>query len=66
MPFESIACHVRACEHFGGTPREILYDRMRNVYQGRFERERPHLQALPTQPSTYKKADLLKREDRLF
>lgn len=25
-------CHVHAFEFFGGVPREILYDRMRNVY----------------------------------
>jgi len=25
-------CHVRAFEHFGGVPKEILYDRMRNVF----------------------------------
>lgn len=29
-------CHTRAFEHFGGVPREILYDRMKNVYIGRF------------------------------
>jgi len=28
-------CHVRAFAFFGGVPREILYDRMRNVYLGR-------------------------------
>ena len=28
-------CHIRAFEHFGGVPSEILYDRMRNVYLGR-------------------------------
>ena len=28
-------CHIRAFDHFGGVPREILYDRMRNVYLGR-------------------------------
>jgi transposase len=25
-------CHIRAFEHFGGVPEEILYDRMRNVF----------------------------------
>ncbi|HPP44400.1 MAG TPA: IS21 family transposase [Methanomassiliicoccaceae archaeon] len=25
-------CHVRAFDHFGGVPQEILYDRMRNAY----------------------------------
>ena len=25
-------CHIRAFEHFGGIPKEILYDRMRNVF----------------------------------
>ena len=25
-------CHIRAFEFFGGVPREVLYDRMRNVY----------------------------------
>jgi transposase len=29
-------CHIRAFEHFGGVPQEILYDRMKNVYIGRF------------------------------
>jgi transposase len=28
-------CHIRAFNHFGGVPGEILYDRMRNVYIGR-------------------------------
>lgn len=28
-------CHIRAFEHFGGVPGEILYDRMKNVYLGR-------------------------------
>ena len=28
-------CHIRAFEHFGGVPQEILYDRMKNVYVGR-------------------------------
>jgi transposase len=27
-------CHIRAFEHFGGVPEQILYDRMRNVYIG--------------------------------
>ena len=25
-------CHIRAFEHFGGNPQEILYDRMKNVF----------------------------------
>lgn len=25
-------CHIRAFEYFGGVPREILYDRMKNVF----------------------------------
>jgi len=28
-------CHCRAFERFGGVPREILYDRMKNVFLGR-------------------------------
>ena len=28
-------CHIRAFEHFGGVPEQILYDRMRNVYIGK-------------------------------
>lgn len=28
-------CHIRAFGHFGGAPKEILYDRMKNVYLGR-------------------------------
>jgi transposase len=28
-------CHIRAFEHFGGVPKEILYDRMRNVFIGK-------------------------------
>jgi len=28
-------CHIRAFDHFGGVPSEILYDRMKNVYLGR-------------------------------
>lgn len=28
-------CHIRAFEHFGGAAKEILYDRMKNVYLGR-------------------------------
>lgn len=28
-------CHIRAFEFFGGVPREILYDRMRNAYLGK-------------------------------
>ena len=28
-------CHIRAFDHFGGVPSEILYDRMKNVYIGR-------------------------------
>ena len=28
-------CHIRAFEHFGGIPAEILYDRMRNVFIGK-------------------------------
>ncbi|WP_169829516.1 IS21 family transposase [Desulfatibacillum aliphaticivorans] len=28
-------CHIRAFRHFGGLPREILYDRMKNVYIGK-------------------------------
>lgn len=28
-------CHIRAFRHFGGLPREILYDRMKNVYVGK-------------------------------
>jgi transposase len=28
-------CHIRAFEHFGGIPEQILYDRMRNVYIGK-------------------------------
>ncbi|HNS91302.1 MAG TPA: IS21 family transposase [Deltaproteobacteria bacterium] len=27
-------CHIRAFEHLGGVPQEILYDRMRNAYIG--------------------------------
>ena len=27
-------CHIHAFEYFGGIPREILYDRMRNVFIG--------------------------------
>ena len=29
-------CHIRAFEHFGGVPEEILYDRMKNVFIGKF------------------------------
>lgn len=29
-------CHLRAFEYFGGIPEEILYDRMKNVFIGRF------------------------------
>jgi len=28
-------CHIRAFEHFGGVPEQILYDRMRNVFIGK-------------------------------
>ena len=28
-------CHIRAFDHFGGVPEEILYDRMRNVFIGK-------------------------------
>jgi transposase len=28
-------CHIRAFEHFAGVPKEILYDRMRNVFIGK-------------------------------
>ena len=28
-------CHMRAFEHFGGVPSQILYDRMKNVYIGK-------------------------------
>jgi len=28
-------CHIRAFDHFGGVPDEILYDRMKNVFIGR-------------------------------
>jgi transposase len=28
-------CHIRAFEHFRGVPKEILYDRMRNVFIGK-------------------------------
>jgi len=28
-------CHIRAFEHFGGVPKQILYDRMRNVFIGK-------------------------------
>ena len=28
-------CHIRAFEHFGGVPEEILYDRMKNVFIGK-------------------------------
>ena len=28
-------CHIRAFDHFGGIPEQILYDRMKNVYIGR-------------------------------
>ena len=28
-------CHIRAFEFFGGVPKEILYDRMRNVFIGK-------------------------------
>ena len=28
-------CHIRAFEYFKGVPREILYDRMKNVYIGK-------------------------------
>jgi transposase len=27
-------CHIRAFEHFGGVPEQLLYDRMRNVFIG--------------------------------
>jgi len=29
-------CHIRAFEHFGGVPDQILCDRMKNVYIGKF------------------------------
>jgi transposase len=28
-------CHIRAFDHFGGVPNQILYDRMRNVFIGK-------------------------------
>jgi transposase len=28
-------CHIRAFEHFGGVPEQILYDRMKNVFIGK-------------------------------
>lgn len=28
-------CHIRAFSYFGGVPRQILYDRMKNVYIGK-------------------------------
>ena len=28
-------CHIRAFEHFGGVPEQLLYDRMRNVFVGK-------------------------------
>ena len=28
-------CHIRAFEHFGGVPEQLLYDRMRNVFIGK-------------------------------
>ena len=29
-------CHIHAFEYFGGVPEQILYDRMKNVYIGKF------------------------------
>ena len=29
-------CHIHAFDYFGGVPTEILYDRMKNVYIGKF------------------------------
>ena len=29
-------CHIHAFDYFGGIPEQILYDRMKNVYIGRF------------------------------
>lgn len=31
-----LEAHIRAFEFFGGVPSEVLYDRMKNVYLGRF------------------------------
>jgi transposase len=33
-------CHMRAFDHFGGIPEQILYDRMKNVYIGKFAGKR--------------------------
>lgn len=29
-------CHIRAFDHFGGVPEQILYDRMKNVFIGKY------------------------------
>jgi transposase len=34
-------CHMQAFEHFGGTPREILYDRMKTAVLGEPENDSP-------------------------
>ena len=36
-----LRCHMEAFEHFGGTPREILYDRMKTAVLGEPEQHQP-------------------------
>jgi len=36
-----LRCHMEAFEHFGGTPREILYDRMKTAVLGEPDQDRP-------------------------
>jgi len=43
-----LRCHMLAFEHFGGTPHEILYDRMKTAVLGEADDD----QALSTTPSS--------------
>lgn len=36
-----LRCHMEAFEHFGGTPREILYDRMKTAVLGEPDADKP-------------------------
>jgi hypothetical protein len=45
--------HQRAFAHFGGVPAEILYDRMKNVYIGRFAGKDKFTQGLMTLANHY-------------
>ena len=36
-----LRCHMEAFEHFGGVPRQILYDRMKTAVLGEPEQDKP-------------------------